>query len=665
MANTVRCLMTNIVNNVILPPLQYGDANSDDSEVEQQTELTHEDNTIWRAVYDADKIAIDRLIDANPDLINERGAVGDCPIHLLFLGGTDTHLKIAQDLILRFPTIVTQTYNKSKYYGENILHIAIANRNPTMVEWLLSNDRLEPYRQQLLTARATGSFFKIGEVSYYGEVPLGFACCTDQWDIVEILLKYGADMDVTDSNGNTILHMLVICNLPEMYAKFKDRWIKQQNMSNSKKITDSKSTQPSKLWNRLNKDRLTPLTLSADLGQAKMLSWLLDERKRTQWSYATITCALHPLNQLDIDIHQDRKQRPLSVLEIMIKKNNADLINPTIVSLIDKKWKSFAYPLFVRRFLITFIYLLVFLATTMLRQPRSEKTVNELDKKTGITNGKNSSGFEHLLYTIGHTIVIIGATCQCAYEVHDIRRLGFWNYWKIKGSIFLENWLTCSFCFCIFTLEILRLFGIQQYETQILAFASLIGWSNMFYFIMPFHFTGPFVIMIYKMFFHDVLRFFIIYLIFLMGFAQSFFILFNEYGLQGYMSSIKQCFLGLLGDFDLDYYIKGEYPLTSVILLIFYIVLITILLLNLLIAMMGDTYAEVKRSAKKLWHLERARIAFRIENSLPRSKRLFRFKKYWVNIKREREHGPERYMQVVEKVNNKQFQLTDDEANDD
>ena len=31
-----------------------------------------------------------------------------------------------------------------------------------------------------------------------------------------------------DSNGNTILHMLVICNLPEIYEKFKARWIERQ-----------------------------------------------------------------------------------------------------------------------------------------------------------------------------------------------------------------------------------------------------------------------------------------------------------------------------------------------------------------------------------------------------------------------------------------------------
>ena len=64
---------------------------------------------------------------------------------------------------------------------------------------------------------------------------------------------------------------------------------------------------------------------------------------------------------------------------------------------------------------------------------------------------------------------------------------------------------------------------------------------------------------------------------------------------------MKHCFLGLLGDFDLEYYAQGSFPVASVALLILYIVIVTILLLNLLIAMMGDTYADVKRSAKQLW----------------------------------------------------------------
>ncbi|CAF3456995.1 unnamed protein product, partial [Rotaria sp. Silwood2] len=96
----------------IILETKTSDVNSNQSEVEQQTELMYKDNTIWTAVFNADKASIDRLIDADPEVINMRGAVGECPLHMLFLCGTYRHLEIARDLIIRFPMIVTQIYNK-------------------------------------------------------------------------------------------------------------------------------------------------------------------------------------------------------------------------------------------------------------------------------------------------------------------------------------------------------------------------------------------------------------------------------------------------------------------------------------------------------------------------------------------------------------------------
>lgn len=57
----------------------------------------------------------------------------------------------------------------------------------------------------------------------------------------------------------------------------------------------------------------------------------------------------------------------------------------------------------------------------------------------------------------------------------------------------------------------------------------------------------------------------------------------------------------MLGDFDLDSYTETSYKYVSVFLLIFYIIVVTILLLNLLIAMMGDTYGNVIEGATQIW----------------------------------------------------------------
>jgi hypothetical protein len=102
------------------------------------------------------------------------------------------------------------------------------------------------------------------------------------------------------------------------------------------------------------------------------------------------------------------------------------------------------------------------------------------------------------------------------------------------------------------------------------------------------------VLMIGVMLLSDVLRFCLIYLVFLMGFAISFFILFESTGWAGFVSSVKTCFVAMMGDFDVDQFAESPYTTVSVALLVVYVVTITILLLNLLIAMMGDTYEKVR-----------------------------------------------------------------------
>jgi hypothetical protein len=57
----------------------------------------------------------------------------------------------------------------------------------------------------------------------------------------------------------------------------------------------------------------------------------------------------------------------------------------------------------------------------------------------------------------------------------------------------------------------------------------------------------------------------------------------------------------MLGDFDLDAYSDTSFNYISVTLLIVYIIVVTILLLNLLIAMMGDTYGNVIEGATQIW----------------------------------------------------------------
>ena len=72
---------------------------------------------------------------------------------------------------------------------------------------------------RLLSQHATGTFFEPGGYSYYGELPLSFAVCTNRADIVRVLLDARADLEARDIvNGNTAMHMTVLHGTMDMYV---------------------------------------------------------------------------------------------------------------------------------------------------------------------------------------------------------------------------------------------------------------------------------------------------------------------------------------------------------------------------------------------------------------------------------------------------------------
>jgi hypothetical protein len=92
----------------------------------------------------------------------------------------------------------------------------------------------------------------------------------------------------------------------------KQRWLELQESENDSDDEDDKKfnriRKVTPLWKRLNKDGYTPLTLAAKLGQAEMFSFLLEERKITQWSYGPVACVLYPLDQVDLEFQDEEKE---------------------------------------------------------------------------------------------------------------------------------------------------------------------------------------------------------------------------------------------------------------------------------------------------------------------------------------------------------------------
>uniref|UniRef100_A0A915PUS2 Ion transport domain-containing protein n=1 Tax=Setaria digitata TaxID=48799 RepID=A0A915PUS2_9BILA len=154
--------------------------------------------------------------------------------------------------------------------------------------------------------------------------------------------------------------------------------------------------------------------------------------------------------------------------------------------------------------------------------------------------------------------------------------------------------------------------------------------------------TGPFVQMIYSMIAGDMIRFAIISAIFLVSFSQVFYFLGKDMHakqelnplnpdyceVKGYdiftYSSFLETFITLfrasMGGYDYEEFSCANYEVLTKILFVLYMFIMPIMLINILIAMMGNTYTTVIAQAEKAWRQQYAQIVMVLERSVKKEK---------------------------------------------
>lgn len=156
--------------------------------------------------------------------------------------------------------------------------------------------------------------------------------------------------------------------------------------------------------------------------------------------------------------------------------------------------------------------------------------------------------------------------------------------------------------------------------------------------------VGPFVVMIYRMVMGDLIRFVSIYLVFVMGFAQAYYLIFLSFDnpatpdgiddsesnpVPSAMESIVAMFLMSLTNFG-DYYGTMErtnHEMEGKILFVVFMVIVAVLLVNMLIAMMGNTYQKIAETRNE-WQRQWARIVLVVERGVAPAERLRNFQFY-------------------------------------
>ncbi|KAM3868930.1 transient receptor potential cation channel subfamily V member 1 [Diretmus argenteus] len=529
---------------------------------------------------------------------------------------------------------VNATYTDSYYKGQSALHIAIERRSSYYVQMLVS-------KGTDVHARACGKFFQPhdGANFYFGELPLSLAACTNQPEVVDFLMEneyQRADVREADSLGNTMLHALVV--------------VADNTRENTDFVTsmyDHILTATARLhptW-RLedieNNQGLTPLKLAAKTGKIGLFAHILHRefteshnkhlsRKFTEWVYGPVHSSLYDLASLDS--YEDK-----SVLEILVYgsdiPNRHEMLQVEPLNrLLEEKWSRFAARMFVLSLLVYLVYLSVF-------------TVIAYNKKDGEPPFPMEHTTEGYLYVSGQLLTALASCYFFVRGIVDMKRkrpklqtLLIDGYSEILFFIQAVLFLVSAVLYCL---------GRQEY-LGFLVLCLALSWVNLLYFSRGYRHMGIYSVMIQKMILCDIMRFLLVYIVFLFGFSAAVVTLLIEPPVRNITRgrgagpglfrpllaeeaegcqkptfrnisyTTLELFKFTIGMGDLEFTEHYQYKEVFYVLLIAYIILTYILLLNMLIALMSRTVEKITMESTSIWKLQRAITIMDLEKRLPR-----------------------------------------------
>uniref|UniRef100_D3Z1H6 Transient receptor potential cation channel, subfamily V, member 4 n=1 Tax=Mus musculus TaxID=10090 RepID=D3Z1H6_MOUSE len=441
----------------------------------------------------------------------------------------------------------------------------------------LSNGRNDTIPVLLDIAERTGNMREFinspfRDIYYRGELPLSLAACTNQPHIVNYLTENPhkkADMRRQDSRGNTVLHALVaIADNTRENTKFVTKMYDLLLLKCSRLFPDSN------LETVLNNDGLSPLMMAAKTGKIGNRHEML---------------AVEPINELLRD-----KWRKFGAVSFYI--NVVSYLCAMVIFTLTAYYQPLeGTPPYPYRTTVDYLRLageVITLFTGVLFFFTSIKDL--FTKKCPGVNSLFVDGSFQLLYFIYSVLVVVSAALYLA--------------------------------------------GIEAY-LAVMVFALVLGWMNALYFTRGLKLTGTYSIMIQKILFKDLFRFLLVYLLFMIGYASALVTLLNPCtnmkvcdedqsnctvptypacrDSETFSAFLLDLFKLTIGMGDLEMLSSAKYPVVFILLLVTYIILTFVLLLNMLIALMGETVGQVSKESKHIWKLQWATTILDIERSFP------------------------------------------------
>ena len=318
-----------------------------------------------------------------------------------------------------------------------------------------------------------------------------------------------------------------------------------------------------------------------------------------------------------------------SVISYLYRGNRLALFDHFLVrAVIHNKWNSFGKPRFYREFCGVIIVMTLF------------SVAETLPHKWWLGDEPGTDVYVQI--SLEGAAVAAFLFFKLRFEIVEAwQARGWFGYISdATGFSLFDNCATFLFVVCIIAITITRIGCIatstdddqhhdawQIAESSCTGLTLAVGWVGFVVkYLLGFDFTGIFVLMLYQMLVHDVLRFLTIFIFLLVSLGCSFYTLVdvvdsgatsNGEGSYTFIERLKHLLKVAFSGPEWDAY--GATPITEILFFLFTI-LIMVMLMNMLIAQMADTYTRMLENATLLFRKNRAALLFQYEHGISANK---------------------------------------------
>lgn len=563
---------------------------------------------------------ITELVRKDPSIINDEDEASNTPLHL---AATEGHVKCCKELLERGAEVDAR--NSTLWTP---LDCAAAKGHTKVAVILLQFDSpVDPTDKAKTT-------------------PLHLAAREGHSEVISLLLSKGADITLTDHTGRNCLDLAADHGRKEAAITIlkDENWMKV--MRNKTWEQHSVSTPMRKLitklpevaevvFNRCIKDNDRQIE---DEDYQITLYYEFLEDVYCDWSDSGDGTASETSSQASFsmeDIPEEEQYKKIRgkaamaeaieqlekkqnhPLMIMVKNKREQLLShPLVTFLLDYKWQKFGRYIYYTKLALFCIFLLFLTGYTVYSTDNAP-----CNGTTAIAERVDDTTAPYILWiSVGRVVILALASWHILSELFQL-------FYQLKQYFSWENLLEWAvYILAIvyvadeFDLPLVNRCGTEK--QTIGALSIFFAWMSLVLFIRKFPMLGIYVVMFTSILF-TFMKFFLIFVLFLVAFALAFYTLLkdqqNAFSNPG--RSIVKTGVMMIGEFDFDDLFNSDsvsVPGVTWFLFIVFLIIMTLILMNLLIGLAVDDIKGVQDQAVLERQAMLVDLAMDVEKALPR-----------------------------------------------